>query len=64
MPMMSPFRIPFTMRSTFVSAALWAAITCGFWYAFTVSLTDMTRRDCRAGAELACKQLKADGVKL
>ncbi len=62
--MIGPFRIPPTMRSTLASAALWAAITCGFWYALTASLTDMTRRDCRAGAELACKQLKADGVKL
>lgn len=62
--MIGPFRIPPTMRSTLASAALWAAITAGFWYALTTSLTDMTRRDCRAGAERACLQLKADGVKL
>lgn len=52
------------MRSTFASAALWAAITCGFWFALTSSLTDMTRRDCQAGLTQACQQLKADGVKL
>lgn len=59
-----PVRIPPTMRSTIAAAALWAAIITGFWFALTSSLTDMTRRDCRAGAELACKQLQRDGVKL
>lgn len=51
------------MRSTLASAALWAAITCGFWFALTSSLTDMTRRGCQAGVEQACLQLKADGVR-
>lgn len=52
------------MRSTFACAALWAAITCGFWFALTSRLTDMTRRDCSAGVERACLQLKKDGVRL
>lgn len=39
-------------------------MTCWFWFALTSSLTDMIRRDCRAGVEQACLQLKADGVKV
>lgn len=58
-----PFSNPTsTMRSTIASTALCLALTGGFWYALTSSLTDMTRADCQAGVHRACNQLKADGV--
>lgn len=50
------------MRTTITSLALCAGLTAGFWYALTTSLTDMTMRDCRAGVERACAELKRDGV--
>lgn len=50
------------MRSFIALPLLWALLAVGFWYATTTTLTDMTRRDCRAGVELACQQLQADGV--
>lgn len=53
-----------TMRTTLISATLCATLVAGFWYALTSGLTDMTRRDCSAGVERACLQLKKDGVRL
>ena len=55
---------PSTMRTTLISATLCATLLAGFWYALTSTLTDLTIRDCKAGALSACAQLKKDGVKL
>lgn len=52
------------MRTFLASTALCLTIGAGFWYALTSTLTDLTRRDCRAGVEQACIQLKKDGVRL
>lgn len=51
------------MRSFIALPLLWALLAVGFWYSLTSSLTDMTRRDCRAGGKLACQQLQNDGVR-
>ena len=55
---------PSTMRTTLISATLCAALLAGFWYALTSTLTDLTIRDCKAGALSACAQLQKDGVQL
>lgn len=34
------------------------------FYSLTTTLTDMTKADCLAGVERACRQLQQDGVKL
>lgn len=52
------------MRTFLASSALCAALSIGFWYALTSTLTDMTRRDCQAGVAAACQQLKHDEVEL
>jgi hypothetical protein len=38
------------------------AISVGFFYALSSTLTDMTRRDCRLGVPTACEQLQHAGV--
>lgn len=52
------------MRTFLASSTLCLALAAGFWYALTSTLTDLTIRDCKAGALSACAQLKKDGVKL
>lgn len=51
-----------TMRTFLTSASLCLALSAGFWFALTSTLTDMTTRDCRAGVTAACEQLRRDGV--
>lgn len=50
------------MRTFLASSTLCLALAVGFFYAVTTSLTDLTIRDCRAGVERACEQLRQDGV--
>lgn len=50
------------MQTFLASSTLCLALGFGFWYALTTSLTDLTIRDCRAGIERACDQLRQDGV--
>jgi hypothetical protein len=52
------------MRPFITSTILCLGLTAGFWYALTSTLTDLTIRDCKAGALSACAQLKKDGVQL
>jgi hypothetical protein len=52
------------MRTTLISATLCATLAAGFWYALTSTLTDLTIRDCKAGALSACAQLQKYGVQL
>lgn len=49
------------MRTT-LGITLWLGIFAGFWYATTTTLDDMTRKDCRAGIERACDELKQAGL--
>ena len=51
-----------TMRTFLTSGTLCIALGLGFWYALTSTLDDMTRRDCQAGVQLACQQLKEAGL--
>jgi hypothetical protein len=51
-----------TMRPILIGSTLCLGLTAGFWYSLTSSLTDMTIRDCQAGVQRACDQLKKDGV--
>jgi hypothetical protein len=50
------------MRTFLASTTLCLALGVGFWYSLTSSLTNLTIRDCQAGVDRACQQLKADGV--
>lgn len=50
------------MRTFLASASLCLALSAGFWFALTSTLTNMTASDCRAGVTAACDQLKRDGV--
>jgi hypothetical protein len=50
------------MRTLLTSAGLCLALSAGFWFAATSTLTDMTIRDCQAGVSRACDQLRRDGV--
>lgn len=52
------------MRTILIGGTLCATLTAAFWYGLTTTLTDMTQRDCQAGIERACLQLKKDGVQL
>ena len=51
-----------TMRPFLDSSTLCLALGLGFWYALTSTLTDMTQRDCKAGVQRACDQLKREGA--
>lgn len=51
-----------TMRPFLASATLCLALGLGFWYALTSTLTEMTQRDCEAGVQRACDQLKREGA--
>jgi hypothetical protein len=50
------------MRPILIGSTLCLGLTAGFWYSLTSTLTDMTIRDCQAGVQRACDQLKKDGV--
>jgi len=50
------------MRTTLISATLCATLLAGFWCALSSTLTNLTIRDCKAGVERACVQLRQDGV--
>jgi hypothetical protein len=50
------------MRTFLASTGLCLALSAGFWFALTSTLTDLTIRDCRAGVTEACEQLRRDGV--
>jgi hypothetical protein len=50
------------MRTFLASTGLCLALSAGFWFALTSTLTDLTIRDCRAGVSQACEQLRRDGV--
>jgi hypothetical protein len=50
------------MRTFLASTGLCLALSAGFWFALTSTLTDLTTRDCRAGVSQACEQLRRDGV--
>lgn len=65
MPLLRPFphyHTPSTMQTFLASSTLCLALGLGFFYALTTSLTDLTTRDCQAGVERACYQLRQDGV--
>lgn len=50
------------MRTFLASSTLCLALGVGFWYALSTSLANLTIRDCRAGVERACEQLRQSGV--
>jgi hypothetical protein len=50
------------MRTFLASTGLCLALSAGFWFALTSTLTDLTIRDCRAGVSQACEQLRRDRV--
>lgn len=45
------------MRTFLPSTGLCLALSAGFWFTLTSTLTDQTIRDCRAGVPSACAQL-------
>lgn len=57
-----PIYDPTTMRPFIASTALCLTLGAGFWYALTSTLTDLTVRDCQAGVQRACDQLRQDGA--
>lgn len=51
------------MPTFLASFTLCLALCFGFWYALSTSLTDLTIRDCQAGVQSSCNQLRQDGVR-